>query len=58
MRILIICIITSMITSIIISFSMMKLQLKFIKKWLADFFDKQDIWLREHLEELVQKLLR
>lgn len=58
MRILIICTITSVITSIIISFSMMKLQIKFIQKWLDDFFDKQDQWLKQHFFDLINRLPR
>lgn len=26
------------------------------KKWLADFFDKQDEWLKKHFENLVKRL--
>lgn len=47
-------IILSAIVSSIISILMMTIQIKMIKKWLADFFDKQDEWLKKHFENLVK----
>jgi hypothetical protein len=49
-------IILSAIVSSIISILMMTIQIKMIKKWLADFFDKQDEWLKTHFENLVKRL--
>ncbi|GEM_PF-2512615 len=58
MNFFIISILVSFITSLLTSLIIMAFHVNMTKKWLADFFDKQDIWLREHFEELVQKLLR
>ena len=49
-------IILSAIVSSIISILMITIQIKMIKKWLADFFDKQDEWLKTHFENLVKRL--
>ncbi|HGQ2011823.1 TPA: hypothetical protein ACL1W0_000530 [Streptococcus pneumoniae] len=49
-------IILSAIVSSIISILMMTIQIKMIKKWLVDFFDKQDEWLKTHFENLVKRL--
>ncbi len=58
MDLFIISILVSFITTLLTSLIIMASHVKMTKKWLADFFDKQDIWLHEHFEDLVRKLLR
>lgn len=58
MDLFIISILVSFITSLLTSLIIMAFHVKMTKKWLVDFFDKQDIWLHEHFEDLVRKLLR
>lgn len=50
--------IISTIISIAVSVTMMNFHMKMIKKWLVDFFDKQDLWLKEHFADLARKLFR
>lgn len=56
MNFFIISILVSFITSLLTSLIIMAFHVNMTKKWLADFFDKQDIWLHEHFEDLVRKL--
>lgn len=58
MNLFIINILVSFVTSLLTSLIIMAFHVNISKKWLADFFDKQDIWLHEHFEDLVQKLFR
>ncbi len=58
MNIFFVTIIVSSVTAMLTSMITMKFHLIMLKKWLADFFDKQDLWLHDHFEKLAQKLFR
>lgn len=58
MNFFIISILVSFITSLLTSLIIMAFHVNMTKKWLADFFDKQDQWLKQHFFDLTNRLPR
>lgn len=47
-------ILCSIVVSGLVSFSMMKLQMRMIEKWMDEFFEKETKWAKKILREQIK----